>query len=176
MIAAARRMAVAVVLAALLFDGARAGAAGGGREAERETPAFAQGLAAYDAGDYASALRIWTALAGRGDAVAETAIAGMYLGGNGVDRDFALAARWYRRAAGRGNPVAQLNLGDMFARGLGVARDDRRAYMWLSLAAGQGRDWAGARRAEIARRMTAAEIAEAREMTRRWRPAASAKN
>ena len=127
-------------------------------------PAFADfrdGLAAYDAGDFAAALEAWRPLAEAGDGAAQLALAGLYQDGLGVGRDLAEAARWYRRAAEAGEPVAQLNLGDLYARGLGVERDLGLAAYWLTLSARQGRLWPRRRLEEIEPLMTAAERAAA---------------
>ena len=59
---------------------------------------FMEGLAAYDAGDYRTALEEWRTLAETGDAEAQTALAGLYLDGLGTAVDAAAALRWYRRA------------------------------------------------------------------------------
>ncbi|MEE8516123.1 MAG: tetratricopeptide repeat protein [Alphaproteobacteria bacterium] len=123
--------------------------------------AFAEGLRAYDAGDYTGAFNRWRPLAESGDAEAETALAELYFQGLGVRRDAAEAARWYRRAAERGHGVAQMNLGDMLARGQGIKRDPVRAYFWLELAARQGKAWAARRRDELANTMTASARAQA---------------
>ena len=130
---------------------------------------FAEGLAAFDAGDYRTAFEEWRALAVTGDAEAQVALAGLYLDGNGVTPDAATAARWYVHAAEQGEPVAQLNLGDFYARGIGVRRDLAAAYFWLSLSAEQGRRWALLRRREIARFMTAEQISEAEARLAAWR-------
>ena len=131
---------------------------------------FAEGLAAFDAGDYRGALDAWRPLAKAGDAEAQVALAGLYRGGLGIPADLAAAARWYRRAAGQGEAVAQLNLGDLYSRGAGVPRDLVQAHLWLSLAAAQGRRWAERRQHEIAAAMTAAELAEAKRLAEVWRP------
>jgi len=131
---------------------------------------FAEGLRAFDAGDYAVALQEWRPLAEAGEAEAQVALAGLYMGGLGVPADAARAARWYERAARQGHAMAQLNLGDLYARGLGVGRDLTQAYLWLGLAAKQGRSWAAGRRQEIAREMSPAQIGAAEQRLRDWRP------
>ncbi len=122
---------------------------------------FADGLAAFDAGDYARAFSEWHRLAQAGEPEAQAALAGLYLRGQGTAADVAEARRWYRRAAEQGHALAQLNLGDLLSRGLGAPRDLVGAYVWLSLAADQGRRWPARRRDEIAREMTPQDIAEA---------------
>ena len=97
---------------------------------------FARGLAAYDAGDYGTAFEEWHALAAAGDAEAQTALAGLYMDGQGTPASPAEALCWYRRAAEQGDAVAQQNLGDFYERGIGIGRDLVSAYVWLSLAAG----------------------------------------
>ena len=99
---------------------------------------FADGLAAYDGGDYTTAVQEWRPLAEAGDADAQVALAGLYAAGNGVRRDLGEAVRWYVRAGGQGHAVGQLNAGDYYARGWGVRRNLVTAYVWLSLAAAQG--------------------------------------
>ncbi len=155
--------AIPLVLAAIaVFPAANAALAGGNEDAFAAT--FVEGLRAYDAGDYAEAVKNWRQLAESGDGEAEAALAGLYVQGLGVKRDAAMAARWYRRAAERGHGVAQMNLGDMLARGLGVKRDPVRAYVWLELAARQGKVWAARRRDQLAGTMTAGERALALKM------------
>ncbi len=122
---------------------------------------FAEGLRAYDAGDYAAAYAEWLALAKEGDAEAQIALAGLYFQGLGAAQSFAKATEWYRRAAEQGLAVAQMNLGEMYATARGVERDLARAYFWLSLAADQGKGWAAERREVIAARMSANERARA---------------
>lgn len=53
---------------------------------------IADGLAAYDAGDYATAVEEWRPLAEAGDTEAQVALAGLYLSGLGVPTDAAEAA------------------------------------------------------------------------------------
>jgi hypothetical protein len=131
---------------------------------------FADGLRAFDGGDYAVAFAEWQLLAEAGDSEAQVALAGLYMDGLGVRRDVAEAVKWYKRAARHGHVVAQSNLGDLYAEGRGVRRDLVEAYVWLSLAAQQGHQWSEDRRNETARSMTDEEIAAADERLRAWPP------
>ena len=63
---------------------------------------FQDGSAAYQRGDYQTALREWRPLAEQGDATVQFFFAIMYIGGQGVPQDFAEAVRWARRAAEQG--------------------------------------------------------------------------
>ncbi len=130
---------------------------------------FSDGLQAYDAGNYASALEEWREAAGKGDVDAMVGLAGLNASGFGVRQDYAAAAGWYEKAARRGHAMAQLNLGDAYARGRGVKRDLIAGHMWLSLAAAQGKSWAARRRDQLEKSMTPTQIASARARARAFR-------
>lgn len=130
---------------------------------------FADGLAAYDGGDYGQALAEWRVMAQAGDPDAQIALAGLFIQGLGVARDPVKAAQWYRRAARQGAALAQLNLGDLYARGVVVKRDLVRAYAWLELAARAGKSWARRRRDQVGNQLTAARIADAQALAERLR-------
>jgi TPR repeat protein len=105
------------------------------------SPAYAdfdEGVAAYDRGDYATALREFRPLAEQGDAGAQSYLGSMYLKGKGVPEDHAEAVTWYRKAAEQGNAIAQMNLGSMYAKGKGVAQDFVEAVKWYRAAAELG--------------------------------------
>ncbi len=63
---------------------------------------FDEGIAAYDRGDYASAIREWRPLAEQGVAKAQFKLGLMYDNGRGVPQDYAEAVKWYRKAAEQG--------------------------------------------------------------------------
>ncbi len=96
------------------------------------------GQAAYDAGDYATALREWKQLAEQGNASAQNSLGRMYHKGEGVPQDYAEAAKWYRLAAEQGYAGAQYNLGDLYFLGRGVPEDGAEAMKWFLHAAEQG--------------------------------------
>ncbi len=98
---------------------------------------FAEGFAAYERGDYATALREFRPLAEQGDAVAQYNLGIMYSKGQGVAQDYAEAVKWYRKAADQGNADAQNNLGHMYSKGRGVSQDDAEAVKWYRKAAKQ---------------------------------------
>ena len=99
---------------------------------------YQKGLAAYIAGDYATALQEWTPLAEAGDVSAQYNLGIMYDNGQGVPQDYAEAVRWYRLAADQGYANAQSNLGNMYRRGDGAPQDYAEAARWYRLAADQG--------------------------------------
>ena len=92
---------------------------------------FEDSIAAYDRGDYATAVRLMRPLAEQGNAQAQNGLGAMYYNGKGVAQDFKEAVKWYRLAAAQGYASAQLNLGAMYYEGKGVTEDFIRAYMWL---------------------------------------------
>ena len=99
---------------------------------------LADGITAADAGDYATALRLWRPLAESGNADAESYLGRLYLNGWGVPKDYAQAADWYRKAAEQGNEAAENNLGTLYFHGRGVGQDYVEAVMWFRKAADQG--------------------------------------
>ena len=89
----------------------------------------------------------------------------MYDNGDGVPEDNAEAVKWYRKAAEQGDAVAQTNLGAMYAKGEGVPEDYVRALAWFNLAAAQGVEIAKKAKGFFRQHMTAAQIAEAQELS-----------
>jgi TPR repeat protein len=141
-------------------------------------PAWADyqaGMDAYNRGDYATALREWRPLAEQGDANAQYNLGVMYDFEKGVPQDFATARQWYEQAAAQGHAGAQNNLGGLYEFGHGVTQDYVRAYMWYNVAAAHStgdaqKDVAAENRDEIGGRMTPAQIAEAQQLAREWKP------
>src|SRR3990172_7650549 len=84
---------------------------------------FEDAAAAYELGDYATALRLMRPLAEQGDALAQYNLGVMYENGQGVPQDYAEAVKWYRKAADQGVALAQSNLGFAYANGQGVPQD-----------------------------------------------------
>ncbi len=73
---------------------------------------FQDGLAAYDRGDYAAALREWRPLAEQGHAMAQTFLGVMYSKGQGVPQDYVLAHMWFDLAAWPGQSLRDLVIKD----------------------------------------------------------------
>jgi len=76
------------------------------------------GVAAYQRGDFASALRLFQRLAEHGDASAQCNLGVMYEQGRGVAQNYREAMKWFRLAAVQGNASAQSNLGVMYYKGI----------------------------------------------------------
>jgi TPR repeat protein len=94
--------------------------------------------AAYQNGDFATALRLARSRAEQGDARAQSLVGLIYYRGRGVAQDDTQAATWFRRAADQGDAAAQFNLGLMSEEGRGVPQDRAEAGKWYRLAAEQG--------------------------------------
>ncbi len=106
--------------------------------AQDDVPAFSEGLAAYERGDYATALRVFKAHAGLGDADAQFNLGTMYEDGEGTPQDHTEAVKWYLLAAEQGHANAQFNLGLKYYYGEDGPQDHAEAVKWYRLAAEQG--------------------------------------
>ena len=98
----------------------------------------AEGVAAFDRGDYETAMAEFRPLAEQGDARAQYNLGAMYRNGWGVRQDVGEALKWYRLAADHGLADAQFILGFMHGAGRGVPRDDAAARRWYRAAAEHG--------------------------------------
>jgi len=94
--------------------------------------------AAFQKGDFATALKLAQPLAAQGNVGAQVTLALLYYRGRGVAQDHNEAVKWFRRAADQGDPTAQFYLGVMFAEGQGVPQDYAEAAKWYRLAANRG--------------------------------------
>ena len=68
------------------------------------------GMAAYNRGDYVPAVQLFRALAGQGNAEAQSLLGVMYRRGQGVKRSSVRAFLWFSRAAAGGNAKAKAEL------------------------------------------------------------------
>jgi TPR repeat protein len=100
--------------------------------------------AAYQRGDYPTALQLLRPLAERGEAGAQGKLGGMYYNGEGVPQDYAEAVKWFRKAADQGFAPAQHNLGVMYHNGEGVPQDSQRTSLHAAKRVRSSRHWRGA--------------------------------
>jgi hypothetical protein len=96
------------------------------------------GNAAFDAGRYADALRLWSAGAATGDPEAVFDLGLLYDLGDGVAENAMTAFGFYRRAGEAGLATGQFNVGVMYDSGRGVAQNEAEAAIWYARAAAQG--------------------------------------
>jgi hypothetical protein len=132
------------------------------------------GLAYYDGDavrkDDKQAFAWFQKAAEKGDAPAQYDLGICYAQGQGTERDRASAVKWFRRAADQGISKAQERLGLMLAQGEGTIIDLVEAYKWLALAGEADEPNAPAERDRIAKQMSAAQIAEAKQAADAWSP------
>jgi len=95
------------------------------------------GNAAYQRGDYRTAVKLLQPLVDQGNADAQDILAIMYFVGQGVPQNRAEAIRLYRLAADQGNAHSQDALGFVYLDGIGVPRDYGEAAKWFRKAADQ---------------------------------------
>jgi uncharacterized protein len=121
--------------------------------------------------DYQEAVKWYRLAAAQEDEWAQARLGSLYAEGKGVPQDYREAAKWYRLAAEQEYAPAQASLGLAYAKGQGVPQDLVRALMWFTLAAaassGESEDTAIKNRDRIAAKLTAEQIATAREMAQR---------
>ena len=150
---------------------------------------YDKGVAAYNAGDYQTALiyfkdiadgppyeyddgsiklpgftRVYVYLRGP----AEFYLGLMYQEGQGVLQNYVEAFRLYHLVAEQGDASsaeAQYRLGSMYQNGQGVTQNNVLAHMWYSIAAFIGSS-SGYSRDEVEKLMTTAEVNEAQELAR----------
>ena len=118
-----------------------------------EADLLADGVAAYEAGDYAGAAKAWRPLAEGGDAMAQFNLGLLHETGRGVAEDPAEAAAWYKRAALQGLTQAQFNLALLHQTGRGVEKNGEEALYWLEVAARHGEGAEGEQAADAAARL-----------------------
>lgn len=93
--------------------------------------------AAYQRGDYRTAVKLLRPLVDQGNADAQDILAIMYYVGQGLPQNRAEAIRLYRLAAEQGNAHAQDALGFAYQNGVGVHRDVGEAAKWFRKSADQ---------------------------------------
>ena len=118
------RAVLAVVLLCISLSAARAG--------------YDEGIAAYERGDYATALGEFLPMAQAGDALAQSYVGVIYHYGLGIEADLAKAIDWYARAADNGDATAQRILGDLHIEGVAGPPDYAAAAQWYEAAAKGG--------------------------------------
>src|SRR5438270_4212548 len=104
---AERRMKKQMILGSLILAAQILGIAGA------VAGPWEDGMAAYNRGDYAPAIRLFRPLAEQGNAKAQNVLGVMYRKGEGVARSPARAFMWFSLAAVRGDAKAKARLRDV---------------------------------------------------------------
>jgi TPR repeat protein len=98
----------------------------------------AEGVSAYEAGDYHAALNILRNPAREGDRVAQYYLGLIFTYGQGTTADPSAGVGWYDMAAKQGYAPAEAELGLAYLQGEGVEKDLVVARNWLERAALNG--------------------------------------
>ena len=98
---------------------------------------YDKGSAAYDAGDFMTALQEWLPLAEQGDLLAEFYLKYLFN-----------------------------DIGNVYLKGDGVLQDHVASYMWFNIGAANGDTYSRRDRDDIAKLMTPADISEAQRRAR----------
>jgi tetratricopeptide (TPR) repeat protein len=94
--------------------------------------AYDDAFAAYQKGDYQTALKLMKPLAEGGNVNAQYNVGAMY-NENLVKQDYNEAAKWFQKAAAQGNVFAQVDLGVLYEYGHGVQKDYKEALRLFRL-------------------------------------------
>lgn len=125
---------------------------------------FDEGIAAYTSGDFEGAVREFSPMAEKGNAISQYHLGLLYEEGQGVSKSFASARQWYQKAADQGNADAMFALGQVYAEGLGVKKDHVAAYRWFDQAARNKHRLGPQERDRLSRVMSDSELAAARRL------------
>lgn len=151
------------------------------KAAEKENPRALFHLGAlYEIGqgvprDEAEAARLYRKAAEQGLADAQYSLAGMYGLGRGVPHNPKEALSWYQKAAAQGDALACYNLAERYERGRDVDPDLVEAYKWHALAAERGLKDGEVGVANLAKRLTRAQVADARKRVETYKASVQGK-
>lgn len=124
----ARFLGMLLTAAALLMAGSSPGRA----------QDYQAGVAAFNRGDYATALKQWRPLAAKGNVGAQHYLGILYTQGLGVPKDHAKAVQWFKKAAEAGHAPSAYNLGFRYLKGEGVRQNAETGARWITRAAQTG--------------------------------------
>ena len=116
------------------------------------------------------AVKWYRKAADQGFAEAQSHLAFFYLGEKGLPQDINEFDKLIRKAAEGGDAEAQNFLGIFYEFGLRLPQDYVVAYKWYNLASAQGFPNARENRDKLAQHMMPAQIAEAQQLTREFKP------
>src|SRR6202451_3798820 len=133
---------------------------------------FDSGLAAYDAGDYPKAYKIWSGIEDQ-DLAAMRNVAMMLRQGTGVAKDPKKAEELYYLAAEAGLPTAQADLADMLLKGEAGPPDLASALPLLEAAAAANHPVAQFELGELYETGAPPLVVQNLEMARKLYPAAA---
>ena len=99
---------------------------------------LSKGLAAAQAGDFATAYELWLPMAEQGDAAAQFNLGLLHSKELIPQASPEDAVKWYLLAANNDHVNAQFNLGLKYDKGIGVEQSEAEAFRWYFKAANNG--------------------------------------
>jgi TPR repeat protein len=126
---------------------------------------YNKAIEAFNAGDYQTALHLWSEAAATGEMSAQEMLGAMYATGKGVKIDLAEAAKWYQMAAVQGSSTAQFSLGRLYFEGKGIEKSTERAYAWWLISAANGNTGARSKIKAVFNKMPPEQIERAKQFT-----------
>lgn len=120
--------------------------------------------------NYVQAKKWFEAAAKQGHAEAQVNLGTLYLDGDMHPQSAQMALFWFSQAAEQGDVPAFAKLGLMYAQAQGVPQDFIQSHMWFLLAAVNGDENSAESLETLASQMTPAQITEAQERARKWKP------
>lgn len=112
----------------------------------------------------------------QGNKLAQYNLGWMYDIGAGVRQSTAETLKWYGLAAAQGDQYAPFNIGTIYYRGEGVEKDFIKTYYWFDIAMTNGSIKAKKWRDRMAKRMSEAQIEEAKTRLQQWQTQLDALN
>ncbi|HZP20759.1 MAG TPA: hypothetical protein VFB16_11200 [Bauldia sp.] len=145
--------------------------------ASQADDALENGMDAWRRADFETAMRLLAPLAEQGNAKAEYMVGLMYANAQGRPEDVQKGNVWFEKAAAHGIVDARYSLCQNYAvGGVGTPVDSARAYTWCVVAV-TGYDQAGDTEAKsnaaafrdlVAKKLTPAELADAKQKSEEW--------
>jgi len=108
------------------------------QDASKDAVTSLKAYAAYKAGNYQEAQKIWQGLADNGHTTAMINLANMFQQGQGVTEDQRHALTYVEKAAELGDKRAQYELGMAYESGIILKRNIEQAAYWLKKSAENG--------------------------------------
>lgn len=120
--------------------------------------------------DLERARALYQAAAERGNIKAMHNLGSLLAEGVRGQPDYVNAARWFKLAAEHGVRDSQYNIAVLLARGLGIQQNLVQSHAWFAAAAAQGDADSVAKLKEVAARLDARQLAQARSIHQAFRP------
>lgn len=120
--------------------------------------------------DIPKAFAMMEKVADQGDPTDQLQLGMIYLQGVAAPPDMAKGLKWLNRSAEQGHADAQMRLATVLSENAGAEDRLILAYKWFHLAAMQGADNANGFMADLAKKMTADQIADAKRRADAWQP------